>query len=179
VKLNYFSFLTLSVLGIVFQSGALAQDMQYNEIPSNAVPCKLSENQIPAGSSKHIIEVAHGQAFVDWTDAWAWIFSASYLYRVNNFAAFGGGTGIQLDWTGIYPEVSLNSIFGNKSDGFAAGIDMRFWFTDIIETPGERIWFTIGGYYKNFFIKAMPTFIFGYPKEWYFETGYSFNIRKR
>ncbi len=164
---------------IAFQSGLKAQNIQSIDTPMNPVISMISEKQFSGNQSKHIVEVAHGQAFVDWTDAWAWIFTGNYLYRVTNYAAFGAGAGVQLDWTGIYPMISLNSVFGNKSDGFAAGIDMRFWFTDIIETPGERLWFTLGGYYKNFFIKVMPTFIFGYPKEWYFETGYSFNIGKR
>ncbi|MFO7658497.1 MAG: hypothetical protein R6W78_15675 [Bacteroidales bacterium] len=125
----------------------------------------------------YILEVAHGQAFTDWTDSWAWMFYCNFLVPVKKNIAIGAGTGLQFDWTGLYPLLSVNSIFGNKSEGFAAGVDVRGIFTSIIDSPGERIWVTAGLYYKNFFIKTMPTFIFGYPKEWYFETGYSFNIK--
>lgn len=126
--------------------------------------------------SKHIVEVSHGQAFVDWADSWAWMFSGNYLYRVHRKIAVGGGAGLQLDWTGIYPIVSLNSIFGNKSSGFAFGADLRYMTTRLVEDESGRIWVNAGCYYKNFFIKVMPTFIFGWPGEWAVETGYSFDI---
>ncbi len=41
--------------------------------------------------SKHIVEVSHGQAFVDWADSWAWMFSGNYLYKVHRNIAVGGG----------------------------------------------------------------------------------------
>jgi hypothetical protein len=122
-----------------------------------------------------IIEVAHGQAFVKWNDAWAWIFCTNYLYPVRRNLAFGGGVGLQFDYTGLYPVISLNSIIGKKSDGFAFGADAKYLFTKLI-TTGGRVWITGGVYYKDFFVKMMPTFLFGYPKEWYFEAGYSFTI---
>lgn len=130
----------------------------------------------PAG--RHILEVAHGQAFVDWTDAWAWMFCTNYLYRLQKNVALGGGLGLQFDWTGIYPVISTNIILGKKSDSFAAGIDIKYMFTELID-EGSNFWVTTGIYYKNFFVKAMPTFIFGFPEEWYFETGYSFTLNNK
>lgn len=129
-------------------------------------------------TGRHIIEVAHGQAFVDWTDAWGWFFCGNYLYRFGKNVALGAGAGLQFDWQGIYPVISLNSILGNKSDGFAFGGDIKYIFTDIIESSASRLWITGGVYYKDFFVKMMPTFLFGYPEEWYFETGYSLSFGK-
>lgn len=125
---------------------------------------------------RHIVEVAHGQAFIEWTDAWGWFFNSNYLFRFRKNIAMGAGTGLQFDQTGIYPLLSLNSILGNKSGGFAFGGDIKYIFTDILEPSACRIWITGGLYYRNFFIKMMPTFLFGYPEEWYCETGYSFSF---
>lgn len=129
-------------------------------------------------SKSRYLEVAHGQAFTEISNSWAWMFHTNYLFQVREKLALGGGAGLQFDWTGLYPQFSLNSIYGNTGGGLAIGVDVRVIFTDIIDSPGERFWLSTGAYYKNFFVKMMPTFMFGYPGEWYFETGYSFPISK-
>jgi len=174
VKTEIYRMLTALIICFTAHVTAGAQDVFYkaNDINTPSFGnMDMPDNEI---RSKHLVEVSHGQAFIEWTDAWMWMFSCNYLYRFYNSIAAGGGIGLQFDWTGLYPALSANLIFGNKSENFAAGLDLKYMFTELIED--SRLWFTIGGYYKNFFIKAMPTFLFGYPQEWYFETGYSFDI---
>lgn len=164
-------------MSLLVGSYAFGQGMKYEKIDYIMLCSSFSDKQKDDSErSKHIVEVSHGQAFVDWTDSWAWMFSGNYLYRVHRNIAVGGGTGFQLDWTGIYPIVSLNSVFGNKSSGFAFGADLRYMTSRLIDDESGRVWVNAGCYYKNFFIKVMPTFIFGWPGEWAVETGYSFDI---
>lgn len=156
---------------------APGQDMKYEDIEYSLLRFDSYDKQKDySKKSNHIIEVSHGQAFVDWHDSWAWMFSGNYLYRVHRKIAVGGGAGLQLDWTGVYPIISLNSVFGNKSSGFAFGADLRYMTTQLIDDESGRIWINAGCYYRNFFIKVMPTFLFGWPGEWAVETGYSFDI---
>ncbi len=172
--------LKITLLFILYFSSGLhapGQDIKYEDSDYGMLRFDFSDKQKEdLKISDHIVEVSHGQAFVDWHDSWAWMFSGNYLYRVHRKIAVGGGAGLQLDWTGIYPIISLNSIFGNKSSGFAFGADLRYMTTRLVEDESGRIWINAGCYYKNFFIKVMPTFIFGWPGEWAIETGYSFDI---
>jgi hypothetical protein len=145
--------------------------------PINDQPVTLV-GDIPGTGSGGILDIAHGQAFVDWKNAWGWFFCGSYLHEIRRNFALGGGTGLQVDYTGLSPLLSVNTIIGRKSEGLAFGADLRLLFSKSIEYPGNRIWITGGVYYRNFFVKAMPTFLFGWPEEWYFEAGYSFNLSK-
>lgn len=135
---------------------------------------KAADNSDGKGIS---IEVAHGQAFTDWTDAWAWVFSNNYLYHFNKRIAAGAGIGLQFDYTGLYPWFSINSIFGNKVEGFAGSLDVNFIFSRVPDKFYEHFWPTIGVYYKNFFVKYMPTFLGGYDKEHFIQLGYSYYIK--
>ncbi len=177
MKLKKPLFLIVSLLFLFAYSGASCQDIRNYTSYSRINPVKGNGESV-SDFYRHIIEVSHGQAFVDWTDAWAWIFSSNYLYRFRKNIALGAGAGLQFDNTGLYPILSLNSILGNKSGGFAFGGDIKYIFTEIIEPSASRIWITGGLYYRNFFIKMMPTFLFGWPEEWYFESGYSLTFGK-
>ncbi len=169
----------LIVAGIIFVVRAASQVTSQSEpFPSQLENPYTINVHNDSKRMNHILEFSHGQAFTEWTDAWAWFFFGNYLFQVSRNIAVGAGTGLQFDWSGLYPALSANSIFGNKTEGFAAGLDIKFIFTGIIESPGERFWVALGGYYKNFFIKLMPTFVVGYPEEWYVETGYSFTIKR-
>jgi hypothetical protein len=168
----------ISALLLVFPSLEVScQDTMNDTQDWGTIPMAISRelpSDLPGG--RHIIEVAHGEAFVDRIDPWAWFFSGNYLYRIKQNAAFGAGAGLQFDWTGLYPVISLNTILGDKIKGLAFGGDIKYIFTDLIGPDASRFWITGGIYYKNLFIKVMPTFLFGYPGEWYLESGYSFNI---
>lgn len=164
--------LSFSFLFTAASPGSGKEGKSYSFLP----PVSVGERS--GHGSRGIIDIAHGQAFADWKHAWGWFFCGSYLREAGRNFALGGGTGLQVDYTGISPLFSVNTIIGRKSEGFAIGADLRLLFSKSIEDPADRIWFTGGVYYRNFFVKAMPTFLFGWPEEWYFEAGYSFNLGK-
>lgn len=168
--------LITAILVVSLQLPVICQGLSYASDPFDLPDEAVNNYPDKEILQRHIVEISHGQAFVGWTNAWSWMFSGNYLYRLNKNIAAGGGAGFQFDWTGIYPTISVNSIFGNKSDGFAFGADFRYMMTQLIDDESGRVWANVGCYYKNFFVKVMPTFVFGWPEEWAFETGYSFNI---
>jgi hypothetical protein len=121
------------------------------------------------------LEASHGQAYVDWIDPWSWHFKSCLLYHASRRISFGIGLGFHFDYTGIYPWPSVTGIYGNKSDGFAIGCEIGLFYSEI---TGVDIWPLTGIYYKNFFVKYMPIFLF-YEQEQYFEMGYSFVLKTK
>ena len=176
MKKNYFILLFVTVV-FLFQEG-FSQDSSNTSvtIPNKKIYSKVKLNDNSGGKGISI-EVAHGQAFTDWTDAWAWVFSNNYLYHFNKRIAAGAGAGFQFDYTGLYPCFSVNSIFGNKVEGFAGSLDVNFIFSRVPDNFYEHFWPTVGVYYKNFFIKYMPSFLTGYEKEHFIQLGYSYYIK--
>lgn len=127
------------------------------------------------GQPKFSLEMSHGQAYVDWINPWSWHFKGGFLYHASTRISFGIGVGFHFDYTGIYPWPSVIAIYGNKSDALAAGCEIGLFYSEI---TGADIWPLAGLYYKNFFIKYMPIFLF-YKQEQYFELGYSFVLKTR
>ena len=163
---------------MIFLKGISQDSTDFTKMFSLPFPgLELPEQSDDAGGKGISLEIAHGQAYTDWTDAWLWVFSGNCLYHFNKIVAAGAGAGLQFDNTGIYPWFSINSIFGNKVTGFAGSVDVNFIFSSIPDEPYERIWPTMGVYYKNFFIKYMPTFLGGYKQEHFIQLGYSYYIK--
>ncbi len=163
--------------GIFISSTLRSQDS--SGFCTSIIPAGLTGDFTPQPSDRTgqgiSIEVAHGQAFTKWSDAWLWVFSSNCIYHFNKRFAFGLGGGIQFDYTDLYPWFSVNSIFGNKVNGFAFSFDVNFLFTREVKF-GENFWPTAGLYYRNFFIKHMPTYLFGYEKEYFIQLGYSYYL---
>lgn len=159
--------LLLSCCGLLFAQG-------YSAAPENQALYPVSKWQ-SGRQPKFSLEVAHGQAYVEWIDPWSWHFKGCFLYHASRRISFGIGAGFHFDYTGIYPWPSVVGIYGNKSDGFALGCEIGLFYSEI---TGADIWPLTGFYYKNFFIKYMPIFLF-YEQEQYIELGYSFVLKTR
>ncbi len=160
------SSLTYSQLSFVNRDFNVATKFERKTGETKLTKYRKNVSEQRRGSS---IEIAHGQAFVDWTDSWLYVTSFNYIYQFNNTVSLGGGVGFEVYWKGLLPKCSINSVWGNKVDGFAFSLDLNLHPSTFDDVP---VWPTLGSYYRNFFLKVTPSFI-THEEEFYAEIGYS------